>query len=904
MTDYDWLDQAGNYTYLWNFGDGFTSTASNPSHIYEKDGDYTVKLEVTNGCGTTTNMVQIWVQDASATCIAKFDFTVSGDTTIFNALSWGEPTSWFWDFGDGTTSNLPNPKHVYSRDGIYFVCLSIFDENTDCASQICREVPVGSVGCRADFRFTVNEALKSVRFTDASTNAQEWFWDFGDGTYSSLQNPVKIYKEPGVYVVYLATYNNLTGCFAETVKEIQVGADQTDICIADFSFFVDETNKKVVFTDKSSSNGSISSWYWTFGDGTYKSERHPEHIYPRNGIYEVCLIVFDKITGLSAEICKKIPVGVSLCNINANFSHFIDISNNTVTFNNKSTGNITKWFWNFGDGTTSSQKNPKHTYKNPGFYLVTLSVFDASNDCADHTAEFIQVGQPDCRAYFEYSIDATSNKVSFVNKSKGNLSEYFWFFGDGSYSVDPNPVHQFEHPGLYFVELTVVDASGICMDYYFEPIQVGNLTCRAKFDYFIDSLTNVAYFTPDAIGDITHYLWFFGDGSVSTEENPIHVFTQPGYFTVGLNTFDEFTDCMDYYEEIILIGREGIDCRANFMYMTDPNSLNVSFTNNSKGDIVDYIWNFGDRQTSQDKQPTHTYLEGGYYLVCLTVVNSYGITNTRCNIIQVAPGQSKDCLAKFIYTVDSTNLSVRFTDKSFGKPDGWFWDFDDGTSSTSKDTVVHKYNQKGFYMVTLSIANSIKNCTSRASKLINVGMGNQGLEADFSYKIDSINLKADSYPVDFIGVSLGDGNKLKWEFGDGAIDTTSLQPTHVYNAPGIYTVCLTISNPVTQDSARECETLYVGVSGTDDVSGLFIQLGNYPNPFRDITNIVYRLATAGDVDLSIFDNSGRKIETLVSEYKDAGKHIIEYNGSYLDSGVYHLRLMTRNHVITSMMIVR
>lgn len=343
--------------------------------------------------------------------------------------------------------------------------------------------------------------------------------------------------------------------------------------------------------------------------------------------------------------------------------------------------------------------------------------------------------------------------------------------------------------------------------------------------------------------------------------------------------------------------------RANFMYMTNPDNLVVSFTNNSKGNIVDYVWNFGDRQIGTEENPKHTYLTGGYYYVCLTVMNTFGITNTFCEMIQVAPNENKDCLAKFIYTVDSASMSVRFTDRSFGKPDGWFWNFDDGGSATTQNPV-YTYTQPGFYMVNLSTANSTTNCTSRAFKLVNVGMENQGLETDFSYDIDTNNLKAESYPVDFIGVSLGDGNKLKWTFGDGTIDTTSLQPTHEYTAPGAYEVCLTISNPVTQDSDTKCDIIYVGIAGTDDIYNLNPQLGNYPNPFRDITNIYYQLNAASDVDLSIFDNAGRKIETLVSEYKDAGRHIIEYNGSYLDSGVYHMRLITKNQVITSMMIVR
>ena len=217
-------------------------------------------------------------------------------------------------------------------------------------------------------------------------------------------------------------------------------------------------------------------------------------------------------------------------------------------------------------------------YEAAGFYLVILSVWDENTGCSDHMAEFIQIGSPDCRSAFEYTVDATTRNVQFYNQSIGNLAEYFWYFDDGTYSDEKDPSHQFENPGMYFVSLTVLSDNGLCMDYYFEPIQVGTVDCAARFTYFIDSATNVGYFTPDAIGSVTDYLWFFGDGAISTGDEAVHTFTQPGYFTVGLNTFDEVTGCMDYYEEVILIGSAGQDCRAGFSYISDPLTRKIRFS--------------------------------------------------------------------------------------------------------------------------------------------------------------------------------------------------------------------------------------------------------------------------------------------------------------------------------------
>ena len=364
---------------------------------------------------------------------------------------------------------------------------------------------------------------------------------------------------------------------------------------------------------------------------------------------------------------------------------------------------------------------------------------------------------------------------------------------------------------------------------------------------------------------------------------------------------------MDYYEEVILIGAEGFDCRADFIYMANPETYEVTFTDKSKGKIVEYIWEFGDwtEPAFDEANPTHGYLEGGYYLVCLTVVNNWDIPNTNCKFIQVAPDEDKDCFADFIYTVDSATRSVQFIDASFGNPDEWFWEFGDGEISEGDPNPVHTYDVAEFYMVHLSTANTTTGCTSHHYAMVNAGMANQGLQASYAYDIDENDLKADSYPVDFICVYLGVSKKQKWYFGDDSPpDTTNLNPRHTYTAPGTYTACLTISDPVTGASDTYCDTIQVGPVSTGSLNDLGNTLQVYPNPFEDITTVVFNLINDTEIDLSLFDNAGRKIATLVREYKESGRHEVEFSRKNLDSGVYHIRLITGDKVITKMMIIR
>ncbi|MFC2116036.1 PKD domain-containing protein [Bacteroidota bacterium] len=908
----DWSDEAGNNSYYWDFGDGTTSTLKDPLHKYDRNGEYLISLTVTNGCGSSTSTQMIYIENAILKCEAKIQIdSIIGRTVYFRDISRGETTKWFWDFGDGFTSSLQDPAYTYDYDGIFFVCLSVYDSLNDCSHQVCRRIEIGTQLCVANFTAKVNATSRKVQFTDLSTNASEWFWDFGDGNFSDLKDPLHLYTEPGWYYVCLSIYDDATDCFAYQCMELQVGEEDPQFCFADFSYFVDEGSNSVIFTDESSDN--ITNWYWTFGDGTYIQDRNPAKKYLGPGIYEVCLIVFDEITGCAEEICKEIPVS-SECNLRADFAFFIDIVSSKATFNDRSGGKATDWFWDFGDGGTSSAKSPVHLYENAGFYLVTLSIWDENTGCSDHMAEFIQIGQPDCRAAFEYKVDATSRNVQFYNQSSssGETSlEYFWYFDDGTYSDEKDPLHQFGKAGMYFVSLTVVNDLGLCMDYFFEPIQVGTIDCAAKFKYFIDSASNVGYFTPEAIGSASDYLWFFGDGSISTEKEAKHEFTQPGYFTVGLNTYDESSDCMDYFEEVILIGSAGLDCRAGFSYISDPLTKQIKFADRSKGKITEYIWEFGDRSNSTERNPVHSYVEGGYYPVCLTVVNNFGIANTFCDYVQLATSDQERCLADFFYSIDSVSKTVEFVQQSHGNPDGYIWDFGDGTPSTTtpSEKVQHTYTNAEYYLVELSIVNTSTNCKSNRFKLINVAQGNQGLRAAFSYKVDSSNLKADSYPVDFVGVSLGDAGKLRWSFGDESPDdTTTLNPTHEYAAPGIYTACLTVSNPITGDENTSCEQVttpgYVNNTGEDHRTAWNNMISNYPNPFDHTTYVVYELPEGTSVDLVLFDQTGRLVDILVREDQVEGSYRLEYDGSKLDSGIYTLRLATGQGIYTARMVVR
>jgi PKD repeat protein len=870
---YNNTSNKNNLDWFWNFGDGTTSNAIDPPfHTFNQGGVYYMYMTMFDpltGCKTKQDTLLLI---GSYECYAYFTAdTINNDSVVFNNYS-GNAIKYLWDFGDGTISYLQNPPtKQYSKAGMYNVCLTIGDTSS-CTQSFCRQIAVGQVRCNADFAYTVDTITETVTFTNMSSEANNYFWDFGDGNFGFSRDTSHVYQKPGMYTVFLSIWNQTSLCYNEVSKNILVAGQGAEITIADFDYYVNAGNDTVLFINKSSPN--ITNYYWTFGDGSFNAVENPVKNYTKPGMYNVCLTVFDVNSGANAMICKTVMVGSGTCNITAGMGYEIDNENETVHFADKSTGDYNEYYWTFGDGGTSSDSAPVKIYTSPGYYLVTLAVRKSGTACVDYTADFLQIGQVNCKADFNYVVNPVNDSVSFINNSKGNIASYYWYFSDGGYSVEINPKHKFDRAGLYYASLTVSDASGTCMDYTSKPIQVGDINCNAYFTYYVDIPTRTTWFKNESTGEATNYFWKFGDGKFSTDTNPVHTFKYPGYYTIGLNVYNTADSCMDYYETTVLIGEQGSDCEADFIYRVDTNK-NVFFTDNSKGTITQYLWDFGDGDTAMSKNPTHLYSTRGFYNVCLSIVNNVHIPNLICKWIDVATDETSNCKAKFFFIADTLSTNTFFTDASFGKPTKWIWNFGDGNSSIEENPS-HSYSKKGYYVTSLYIKNNA-GCASMDYELVSAGKSGDGLLADFGYHPDTLN-KAEGYPVDFVGVGAGDDARLRWSFGDGSYDTTSNTPHHVYQNPGTYTVCLTYSDPVTQQQDSTCKLVTVSESCTNDVT----------KPIAKCNNVTVHLDNTGHVIVSSdtltsgsSDNCTKNLIITPPQftYTATGNHIVTINVS-------------------------
>ena len=243
----------------------------------------------------------------------------------------------------------------------------------------CTEPPVA--GLTADK--TTVAVGENVQFSNTSTGEiASWSWDFGDGNMSSQENPFHAYADEGNYNVSLTVSN-------------KAGSDMASLAIMVFgppsaAFSVSETKTKpgssTQFMDKTA--GEIDSWLWDFGDGNTSTEQNPAHTYAERGDYTVSLTVSNK----AGSDTDTLPI-VVLAPPNANFSASEARAkvNSSIQFTDESTGDIDSWLWDFGDGSTSTEQNPSHTYRDAGTYTVSLTVSNAINEDTRKKEDYITV---------------------------------------------------------------------------------------------------------------------------------------------------------------------------------------------------------------------------------------------------------------------------------------------------------------------------------------------------------------------------------------------------------------------------------------------------------------------------------------------------------------------------------
>ena len=777
----------------WDFGDGGASNLQHPNYDYSNDGNYSVSLLVTdvNGCqslSTQLNIIDVYELPA-ADFIADIPFSCNTNELVtFTNNTLGSAT-YSWIFGDGSTSNLENPTHNYAS-GLFSVCL--LAKAGTCIDTLVKNnyITVGG-DLNSDLIADVSSGCENllVNFSDnTSNNPDSWFWEFGDGGTSSLQNPSHNYLDEGEYDVTLTTsrggqcLNSKTFLGAIVVfpkPEIQLSSDTNYGCTLPFA---------VEFTDQTI---NAISWNWDFGNGITSALTNPSALYVNYGNYDVSLKIVNsngcfktKIFSNLIEV-EKIIINVTASELSGCFPFDINLLGST-----NSIRPILDWNWNFGDGNFANTQNPIHEYTAAGFFDVSLSVLN-DYGCIGNKIfpDLIKVYEkPAADFYANPLISCIGQSINFSDLSVSNslITNWLWDFGDGNISNLQNPIHQYYLTDIY--DVTLIVGSNSCTDTLVMQNYIDIIEPTAIFteNYSCDNPLKVEFNNLSIGAD--NVFWDFGDGNTSTQINPIHNYTIKGVYNVSLIVSNNVTGCTHEFIKPIKLTIP----IASFDYLVNANNgfedsvgcapKNV-YLNNTSQDMSYYkvLWSDGFVGFGR---VDHLLINTGQYDVTMIVTDMHQCKDTvtynnmyRINDVQADFG--------IVNVLGCDSMLVDFEDLS-SPASAVTWKFGDGGSSNTNDPE-HIYYTEGFYDVTL-YAESVDGCKDTLKRLEYIQF--QYPSANFSSNIQEI---CPSGIVQFSNLSNGIGITSAWDFGDGT-QSSQMNPSHVFNNNGQFDVILLVTD--------------------------------------------------------------------------------------------------------------
>jgi|GEM_PF-2475529 len=289
-------------SWSWNFGDGCTSTEQYPTHTFSNTGTYTVSLTATNACGNNSKSETITVNPCPIVNFSATPTSGCAPLTVNFTNQSSDATSWSWNFGDGCTSTEQYPTHTFSNTGTYTVSLTATNacgNNSKSETITVNPCPIVNFSATP----TSGCAPLTVNFTNQSSDATNWSWDFGDSGSSTEKDPIHTYTTAGIYTVTL-TATNAYGSNTKTLSNY-ISVENSPVS----DFYATPTSGTapltVQFTNKST---NATSWTWDFGDGTNSNQKELSHTYYSIGVYTVTLIASNAYCDNTKEINNYIIV--------------------------------------------------------------------------------------------------------------------------------------------------------------------------------------------------------------------------------------------------------------------------------------------------------------------------------------------------------------------------------------------------------------------------------------------------------------------------------------------------------------------------------------------------------------------------------------------------------------------
>lgn len=703
-------------------------TDDNPTFIFDDNtGPQTITLTAEyNGCySSVTKSNLITVKGP----IAGFDYLISCATPYDIQLTdtSQDATSLTWDFGDGTTSTSGGTfNHTYAASGDYTIILTATNNTSGCADS--RDTVVAHIR-NILARFTTDSLLcqgSSYNY-DASTSIdvgpscyRGYTWIFSDpsirpNTSSNPTSPIT-FTSSGPQTIGLVVMD-VNGCRDTLIKNIAVYNLIPNYTISDQTICLPDT---ISFTNMSFSDTTITSWNWSFGDGTpNSSSQNPTHIYNTAiGNTVTTNLVITNALGCTGSISKSINIYSPISNIsnvpNICLGQSVTLSASDFT----SQGSNLSFNWNFGDGNFGTGNNINYTYASSGSHIATLTFIENATGCTGTTTKTINIQDYPTANYFtdvdSLSVLCNPQQVNFTNSSSSTSSiTSAWNWGTGT-SASSGLSLVFPK-GNHIVTLVVTTSFG-CKDTIAKTLNVigpeGDFTMDLNNICKGESIT----FTISDTLDVKSYRWDFGDGSSAIDVSPIshtYNFLPPSGQTIAkLTIYGEDNVCPVTIQKTVFIHFVKADFTRNINDSDTVLCLGESLilTNaSSPATGNNYSWILGDGGTSNSSTSfNHTYNGTGNFDITLITQNStYGCKDTITKTIIIVPLPIISALGDSVCNSSTAQLSIENYNSLNGYTYSWTPSAELNNPNIYNPTLIA--TNSGNYTVTIVDTNNCSN---------------------------------------------------------------------------------------------------------------------------------------------------------------------------------------------------
>ncbi|MBX2925806.1 MAG: PKD domain-containing protein [Chitinophagaceae bacterium] len=921
--------------YIWDFGDGITQDGANLQqtvHTYSAASGQTAILTIVNshGCHATGEKSGITILQP-----IKADFVVPrtalcavNESLSFTNKSTGPGTlSFTWDFGSGASSTDKDPAHTFTEKGVFPVTL-IANSSEGCADTLKIPDLVNVANFTTDFDIpaivcTNSQSLFSNKSTPAPTQTT-WQISGVPGSYSGLSF-THTFAAPGRYTIKMTS--SYGSCTETKEKEIEVKAGpKLDGFIADLNG-VCGAPVTVTFTDTATSS---VSWLWNFGSGQTAATKEASYTFNNDGQYSVSLQATD--AGGCVNTVSKI-ISLAKPDIQIHTSGQVDgCPGFSTTFSVNDPAMIKDYSWNFGDGETSTEAAPKHTFNKAGNYTVTLD-YTTTSDCKG-TARYSTI-----LVYEKPVVDFTASAmvvcgrtpVNFINQTSGAATNWQWDFGDGNpngyYTGGDAPTYNYEQEGEYTV--TLIGGVGSCMD---TIVKAGFIKVLPPFPKITGRTQNcnsgeVIFSQAEATNFAEKMWWDFGNGHVEEfdpkQRSTTYTYPASGRYTVYLIAEAGQCTVRDSLD-ISLLLRQNPVLSANLTEVCGSGDLQITisgleanpyYSGNNLNHYYIAGWLYGDGTSFNpafvrndpalvnNYSATITGLDNGQENIRLVLApTTYPWCYDTSNAI---PLKIKGPKAAFAFSQNNVcyKSPVVFRDQSVAN-DGipvkkWEWTFGDGDSFSFADTgypqgglVEHLYGQPGFYYPVLKVTDA-DGCTATTPAYSSNYASVKGPKADFSYSPDKVFPYTEVY---FNNTSITDNSnaRFNWYFSNGPDYTNTFQPpTKIYTELGVDTVTM-----ISRDPAG-CTDTITKVIQIKDVVASFTYKDTYINNTSCPPVIVNFTNTSENAQSIAWDlgdgviSTGNNNTPTRTYYKSGVYKIVLYaysNNNFVDSSVQYIAI--------------